>query len=280
MEHHFRAFSFVDRIVSVEPGCTVRGSYLIPPKLDSFSSSLVAEAVGQLAAWAAMATVNFERRPVAGIAGRIELMTPVEPGQRLELAVDMESVDTEAAAYGGTASVDDRLVLRLHHCVGPMLPVADFDEPQALRERFALLCGAGAAPGVFGGVPILSAEGGNGEPGRSATATLKIPDSAPLFADHFPRRPVFPGSLLMNSKLELAAKLASEMPPPAAGGRWALLAVSDMKLRSFLPPGEILEVAIRVEECSADSATLVVEARKGKRLIGAANVLLGAEACS
>ena len=278
MEHHFRAFSFVDRIASVEPGHAVHGSYSIPSKLDSFSSSLVAEAVGQLAAWAAMAKVDFDRRPVAGLAGKIELLAPVQPGQLLELAVDLESVDTEAAAYGGMASVDGRLVLRLHHCVGPMLPVADFDEPQALRERFAILCGAGATPGAFGGVPELSSEPCNGEPGRTASATLRIPESAPLFADHFPRRPVFPGSLLMGSKLELAAKLAAEMPPPAVGGRWSLLAVSDMKLRSFLPPGEILEVSVNVENCSADSATLVVETRRGTRLVGAANVLLGAEA--
>jgi 3-hydroxymyristoyl/3-hydroxydecanoyl-(acyl carrier protein) dehydratase len=280
MEHHFRAFSFVDRITSVEPGHSVRGSYSIPSRLESFSSSLAAEAVGQLAAWAAMATVDFDRRPVAGLAGKIELLAPVQPGQLLELAVDLESVDAEAAAYGGTASVDGRLVLRLHHCVGPMLPVADFDEPQALRERFAVLCGAGAAPGAFGGVPGLSPERCNGVPGRFATATLKIPDSAPLFADHFPRRPVFPGSLLMGSKLELAARLAAEMPPPAAGGRWTLLAVADMKLRSFLAPGETLEVAASVEECSADAAKVVLEARKGKRLVGAANVLLGAEATS
>jgi hypothetical protein len=34
-----------------------------------------------------------------------------------------------------------------------MVPVAEFDDPQALRDRFALLGTLGAAPGGFGGPP-------------------------------------------------------------------------------------------------------------------------------
>ena len=68
MDHHFRAFSFVDRIVSVQPGVKICGSYNIPPNIEAFPVALVAEAVGQLAAWATMAAVDFERRPVAGLA--------------------------------------------------------------------------------------------------------------------------------------------------------------------------------------------------------------------
>ena len=50
MEDHFRAFSFVDRIASVEPGVRIRGHYAIPSGLNEFPASLVAEAVGP-AAW-------------------------------------------------------------------------------------------------------------------------------------------------------------------------------------------------------------------------------------
>ena len=68
MDDHFRAFSFVDRIQPDTGGAQIRGSYQIPEALTEFSSSLVAEAVGQLAAWAAMVAVDFRARPVAGIA--------------------------------------------------------------------------------------------------------------------------------------------------------------------------------------------------------------------
>ena len=83
----------------------------------------MAEAVGQLAAWAAMAAVDFKRRPVAGIAGAsIELLAPVQPGQVLELAADWKPWTTRPWRYGGTAMSNGMPVIRLEHCVGPMVP--------------------------------------------------------------------------------------------------------------------------------------------------------------
>jgi 3-hydroxymyristoyl/3-hydroxydecanoyl-(acyl carrier protein) dehydratase len=277
MDEHFRAFSFVDRIHSIQPGVRIRGSYAIPPGIQAFPASLVAEAVGQLAAWAALAAVDFKCRPVAGLAASIELLSPVRPGQVLELAADLETVDTEAVAYGGTAEVEGVPVICLQHCVGPMMPLEEFDDPQALRDRFALLQGAGAAPGAFGGVPPFALNHTGGEVGQSLRATLQVPMSAPFFGDHFPRRPVFPGTLLMNSNLELAAALAEQLPPPAAGGRWTLRGVSDVKLRAFTPPGERLEIEARLNQLSTNAATVSVETRKGKRVISGARVLLAPE---
>jgi 3-hydroxymyristoyl/3-hydroxydecanoyl-(acyl carrier protein) dehydratase len=272
MDPHFRAFSFVDRVTSFESGNRIRGEYVIPSGLDGFTASLVAEAVGQLAAWAAMATVDFKRRPVAGLAGEIVLLHPVRPGQRLELAADLEAVDLDAASYAGTAHADGIPVLRLCHCVGPMLAVDYFDDPAALRARFDLLCKEGAAPGGFGGVPALPLERIENEADQRAIAILRVPDQGDFFADHFPRRPVFPGSLLINASMKLAAALAGEIPAPAAGGSWAPRVISDVKLRAFTPPGAVLEIEARLNQVSTDAATMSVEARKGKRVISGARV--------
>jgi len=277
MDEHFRAFSFVDRIHVIQPGVRIRGSYAIPSAITSFPASLVAEAVGQLAAWAAMAALDFKSRPVAGLAASIELLSPVHPGQVLELAADLETVDTEAVAYGGTAHVGGVPALRLQHCVGPMLPLAEFDDPQALRARFALLQDGGAVPGAFGGVPFFALDRTGGEAGQWLRATLHVPTSAPFFADHFPRRPVFPGALLMNSNLELAAALTAQLPPPATGGRWRLCGMADVKLRAFTPPGEMLEIEARLNQLSANAATVTVDTRKGNRVISGARVLLAPE---
>jgi 3-hydroxymyristoyl/3-hydroxydecanoyl-(acyl carrier protein) dehydratase len=221
-----------------------------------------------------MAALDFKCRPVAGLAAQIDLLAPVRPGQVLELAADLETVDTEAAAYGGTAHADGVPVIRLQHCVGPMMPLEEFDDPQALRARFALLRADGAVPGAFGGVPAFPLLHTNGETGQSVRATFQVPTSAPFFGDHFPRRPVFPGTLLMNANLELAAELAAGLPAPAAGGTWVPRCVSDVKLRAFTPPGETLEIEARLNELSAETATAVVETRKGKRVISSARVLL------
>jgi 3-hydroxymyristoyl/3-hydroxydecanoyl-(acyl carrier protein) dehydratase len=267
MDGHFNAFTFVNRITALRPGISVRGNYFIPPGIENFSQSLAGEAVGQLAAWAAMAAVDFKCRPVAGIAGLIELLAPVRPGQTLELSAELESVDMEAIAYRGEASANGIPVIRLQNCVGPMLPVEDFDDPQALRGHFALLCANGPTPGGFGGIPPLAFSRNGGEPGKSARAMLQVPASAPFFADHFPRRPVFPGALLMNQNIQLAAAFAAEIP-----GRWDLRSISDVKLRSFIQPGEQLELEAKLGARTENSATVIVETRKGDRLVGGARV--------
>jgi len=278
MSEHFRAFSFVDRIHSIQPGARIRGSYTIPPSLPDFPPSLVAEAVGQLAAWAAMAAVDFQCRPVAGIAAEIHLLSPVRPGQLLELAADLESVDNEAVSYDGTAHADGVPVIRLQHCVGPMLPLETFDDPQKLRDRFALLQAAGATPGAFGGLPPLPLLIHSSDAiGQTLRATLHVPPSAPFFGDHFPRRPAFPGALLMKSNLELAASLAEHLPQPATGGKWVPQAASDMKLRSFTLPGETLEMKASLSRISSNEAIINVETRKGAQLAGSVRVLLSAE---
>jgi len=194
-------------------------------------------------------------------------------GQTLELAADLESADAEAAAYAGTATADGIPVVRLQDCVGPMVSLNDFDDPQALRDRFAVLCGPGAKPGGFGGIPALSLNRTGGERGQYARATFQVPTSAPLFADHFPRRPVFPGTLLMHMNLQLAAALAAELPPPT-GSQWTLRTIRDVKLRAFIPPGEILELEAKLNERATDSATVAMEIRKGQKIIGGARIVL------
>jgi len=274
MDQPIRAFTFVDRITELQPGSKVCGRYAIPSGIEGFPLSLVGEAVGQLAAWAAMTATQFEYRPVAGVAGTIELLSPVRPGQVLELAAKLESVDTEAVAYDGIASVNGTPVLRLQNCVGPMMPLADFDDPQGVRECFALLCSGGAAPGGFGGVPDLPLERTGHESGQWIRGRLQVPASAVLFSDHFPRRHVFPGSLLMEMNLKLAAAMASELPTPDERGRWTILKVSDMKLRAFVGPGESLDIEARLTQLSARSATVAVETRNEKRVVGAVRLLL------
>ena len=246
MDPHFRAFSFVDRITSVQNATDICGRYAIPSDVDEFPVALVGEAVVQLAAWAAMSALKFTHRPIAGLAGCIqfsggaELSTPsalressstaqswrpaLRPHGVLELTANLESVDTESVVYNGTAHADGRLVVRLLDCLGPMVPLADLDDPQALANRFEVLCGPGATPGGFRGLPPLALERTAGETGREARATFQVPPSAPFFADHFPRCPVFPGSLLMHLCLQLGDMLVNELPPPASGGdgstRW------------------------------------------------------------
>ena len=272
MSGHFRAFSFVDQVTSIQDGSRVEGRYVIPGDLRAFPPCLAAEAVGQLAAWAAMKSSDFVRRPVAGLAGRVDLLGEARPGKILELAADIESLDEEAISYRGTATSEGASVIALQDCVGPMIPVADLDDPDTLRDRLALLCAQGVPAGGFPGLPPLPFHRVGGDPGLSVRASFAVPSSAPFFADHFPRRPVFPGSLLMQVCLQLSAELVAEIPPPARG-QWRLQSVLNMKLREFIPPAKVLLLEARLKQRSADALTLTLDARAGDEVVGGARLL-------
>ncbi len=275
MSEQFRAFSFVDRITSVEPGVSITGEYHIPERIGAFSSSLVAESLGQLAAWSAMAKIDFQFRPVAGIAGGIDFLAPVEPGQTLELSAQLDQSDEEAVSYCGTAKVNDCEVLRLEHCLGPMVPMSDYDDYQAMHDRYDLIRSSGATPGAFSGVPDFTFIRNEEEsiPGELAVATFSVPQSAPFFGDHFPRNPVFPGTLLMDTNQKFAETLAAEISTDKPDQIWKVSRLENVKIRAFTPPGEGLELQAKIDEKTEDSLTIRIETKKGKRRNSSAKIL-------
>ena len=267
MDDRFRSYSFVDRIASVDPSKRIEGSYAIPEGLPSFPMPLVAEATGQLAAWAAGQALDFRFQPVAGIAGRIEILSNVSPGQTLDLEVDIERVDEEAISYLGTARVDGEPVLRLFDCLGPMIGMDQFDDPDRVRSRYELLLGDGAEPGGFPGIPHIGLTRTGGEEGEWVSAGFTVPQSAPFFGDHFPLRPVFPGTLMLDVHMRLGLELVNETFPPADGLRWTIPSMTRMKMRAFIPPGSELETMIHFHRRDGETPEVQVNTRREKRSI-------------
>ncbi len=269
---HFAAFSFVDRITVHEPGTRARGHFDIPGALAAFPSCLVAEAVGQLAAWVAMAHVGYRARPVAALAPATRFLGVAKPGQRLDLAVDIDSCDDALVAYRGSAEVAGVRVLELEDCLGPMLATVDFDDPAALEARFALLTGAGAAPGRFGGVAMPRAVRNRGMAGKSAEGLLHIPPGAPFFNDHFPRRPVFPATLLLDAQIALALELVGESERWSAGTVLEPQSIASVKVRDFTPPGAILTLTARLQPAEGDTASVLLTAANDARQFATARL--------
>lgn len=258
MPDRFSAFSFVDRITALEAGRRARARFAIPAALPAFPLCLAIEAVGQLACWVAMAQAGFKRRPVAALARETRIVGDVAPGAVLDLGVEIERCDPDGVAYGGWARVGDRPILELGRCVGPMLPLEDFDAPEAVREDFETLCGPGAQPGRFPGISAPDLDPIDHVPGRRLRAALRVPVSAPFFGDHFPRRPVFPASLLLDAQIRLALRLAAEALPP--GRRLRPARVADVKMRAFILPGHAVEIEADLRSATNAAAELTVAA--------------------
>lgn len=280
MAEHFAAFSFVDRITEFEPGRRARGRYLVPPGLAAFPACLVAESVGQLAAWVAMAQVGFRGRPVAALANETRFHAAVAPGSALELTVDIESCDEHAVAYAGRARVGDVEAIELIGCLGPMLPVEEFDSPVELAARFELLRGAGATAGAFHGVVAPRVVRTAGVPGVSGSALLYVPESAPFFGDHFPRRPVFPATLLLDAQIGHAMGIANAAACWPAGTKPAPSRMTHVKMRSFIPPGATLEIDAELAPADAGRATIRLAAAMNGKTAATARLEVTATATS
>lgn len=268
---HFAAYSFVDRIDAFEPGRAAHATFAVPPHLARFPACLVAEAVGQLAAWVSMERIDYRGRPVAALATETRFLDDAHPGATLELSVTIDQCDDEAVAYGGEARSNGKRLIELCDCLGPMLPVSDFDDPDALRARFALLRGKGAAPGRFRGVETPKVEVGERVAGQSLRARLSVPREASFFNDHFPRRPVFPATLLLDTQIELALDLARSAD--WAAGRAVLPhKVTHVKMRSFITPGQALDLAIDMKPPVDGLAKATMQAAADGRTVAGARL--------
>jgi 3-hydroxymyristoyl/3-hydroxydecanoyl-(acyl carrier protein) dehydratase len=269
----FRAFSFVDRITR-SAGGRIEGHYTVPAKSSCFPAALMAEAVGQLAAWSAMSELGFAWRPVAGLAAETRFHRIVEPGQTLTLEADLERCDREAVAYDGRALIDGECALELAGCVGPMLPMEEFDAPEAVHADFQTLFSIGAAPDRFAGVPAPQFESVERDSGRRVRARLLVPGRSDVayFADHFPRRAVFPGTLLLDAMAELAAQAACEAVPEHRGKVLQPARVSNIKIRSFTEPGTALELEIELLSIEAERARFKLLARNDGKTVATGRI--------
>jgi 3-hydroxymyristoyl/3-hydroxydecanoyl-(acyl carrier protein) dehydratase len=271
MTAHFAAFSFVDRITEFVAGSRARGTFWVPAGIRAFPPCLVAEAVGQLAAWVAMSQVNFRVRPVAALATETRFRGEILPGETLQLAVDIEECDDDMVVYGGSAVVDGRRIIELEHCLGPMLPVQDFDAPDALRERLELLRNEGALRGRFQGVDPSENAFIEHVPGKSWRARLDIPHEAAFFADHFPRNPVFPATLLLDAQIRAAAQLVQR----DCGPRFETPTASRMthvKMRAFITPGQEVELGATIASQDAEIARVMLSAQVAGKNVATARV--------
>lgn len=268
------SFLLVDQITALESGRRARGRFAVPKGPRDLSPCLAAEAVGQLAAWVAMAEADFRTRPVAGLAAELKVNERVIPGTLLDLEVELESCERDAVLYGGRACVEGLPIVELTRCMGPMLPMEDFDAPEVVRERFELLCGAGAPLQGFSGDIAMDSRVVqiDRHSGKRLRAEMQVPASAAFFADHFPRKPVLPGTILLDAQVQLAVRLAAEVVDQSVRNLLRPSRVRNVKLRSFVHPGQALEITAEVLQASRDSIEVALTATVGGQRVSTARV--------
>ena len=97
------------------------------------------------------------------------------------------------------------------------------------------------------------------EPGESVTAELDVDPALPLFAGHFPGRPVLPGVVIMEA-LAQAASFCILVARGAEGSVGFLTGIDGAKFRRQVLPGETLRLSARIAKSSSRMCVAEVEA--------------------
>jgi len=254
-------FTFVDHISAIDAE-RARGRIHRAEGAPPLPPWLVIEAIGQLAAWIAIRRTDFQSRPVAALVGEARVSSAAVGGI-VELEARIDRFDGRAVLYSGEARIAGAEVAALARSVGPMLPMDGFDDRAAVRQRFEVLCAAGSpseprdieVPRVV--LSALDVRGG------SAHAQLRVPTTASFFAEHFPHRPVYPATLLVDGLNQLAMPVSANalgIAPESV----RLTRMTNFKVRAFSPPGQVLDLT--AEARPADVCVAMSAAADGKRV--------------
>ncbi|MGW3632691.1 3-hydroxyacyl-ACP dehydratase FabZ family protein [Streptomyces sp. NPDC005122] len=102
--------------------------------------------------------------------------------------------------------------------------------------------------------------------GERAVAVRNVPATLPCFTAHFPRHPVLPGVLLLESLAALARAAAGP-------GAWHLAGVRGVRFKHFVGPGDQVHLTVEVSEHSPQRTECRATARVEGRVVATVRAL-------
>lgn len=220
-----------------------------------------------------MKKLDFAQRPVAASAGRVIVNPTRQLEGSLDLEVEITAMRHQALSYRGSVTSCGEPVLSLEKAIGPLLPMEIFDDHERVRRAFETLRHGGlpvralASPDDYSPqITILESD-----PCAGFEARLEIPEASAIYADHFPRKPLFPATLLLGAQIEQARLLF----PRSDGSLRTVEEVRGVKVRSFSSPGEELILRGRVVDPDASGCRVRLETWRDKTRVSAVTAWLG-----
>ena len=288
-------FLFVDRILELVEGKSIKGIKHITlddafldnqhNKTPSLCPSLAGETLGQLAAWNIMQHNGFKLRPIAGIFDSIKFYRPAFINETLFLHAEIDSIQENVCHYHGSGYVNDKQILSINGAIAPMLPMETFIDTAQVKSQFEQIYRPGEFfyhnyethdmqqlfinQGSFCFDRITSIE-----LGQSITAEKRINFASPYFPDHFPKKPVLPLSVLIES----AHNLAQHFLHKSGLNNYCLAEAAKIKIKDFIQPGDVISCQLRLKHTDKNIIKLLAVIFLEDRKIGLFNLVFTKEA--
>ena len=224
------------------------------------STSVVSEAVGQLVSWMALRDNNFSGRPVFLFATQIDLSGSVPAPSVVDLEAWISDRSDDSFIFSGTAKVNGQTVVQIKDCGGYFMPLAEMEDPEVTRKRYETLCAEGlpANPGeeAFNFAGLVD-EIKELEAGKSIKTAKTLKTTEPFYPDHFPRHPVTPIVVINEMIAEATRRMMTK--PGQEPAVIQPLGVMDLKIKSFIKPGDTAVILSKVTETNGNEFETVSE---------------------
>ncbi len=272
------AFLYVDRITDYQDEKFIRGLkhvtrnepffYWLPNGRRVLSPAVVLEAMAQLGAWLKMKSTDFKYRPVLLCGDRVEYFDVPEAGDTIEIVNEVVDFQEDVITLNGEAYIDGKLIIRSETSRGYLLPMDDFDCSVKLSRNFDRLfkskhttiiprsekllslksvCGAGS----FDALRLLDGIIDH-TPYKEVVAFKNFSSCESFFNEHFVRRPVVPGVMLITFVGEVCQYLLrQELEFPLRERALIPTYISHTRFRKFVEPGDQAVVQVKVIEGDA-----------------------------
>jgi 3-hydroxymyristoyl/3-hydroxydecanoyl-(acyl carrier protein) dehydratase len=273
------SFLYVDRIMSFESGKAIHGQKLVTRSENLFywlpsgervlSPAAVTEALGQLVALLAGKSRDFSQRPVLLADECTSYHGFVRAGDVVDLHAEITQFDDgeDVIVNKSYATVNGQKVIRVDCGRGYMLPVEDFCPSEDWRRQFERLVENGKKgpiqPCDFKPLPPYAGRqsfealrfiDGIQEhvPHQKVVGVKNFTSSESYFAEHFPRRKVVPGVILLTFMGEICQYLIKEkLDGPLRSRALIPMFIQKARFRKFVEPGD--QCTLTAEVIQGDS---------------------------
>jgi 3-hydroxyacyl-[acyl-carrier-protein] dehydratase len=265
----FMRFLFVSRIQDIT-GEKIKGQVdfsagepwrrITSENKTEISTSVVSEAVGQLVSWMALRDNKFTGRPVFLFASQIDLSGIIHAPGTVDLEAWISNRSEDSFIFSGTAKVDGKTVVEIKECGGYFMPLAELEDPTVTSKRFETLSTGGLPANPAGeafNFAGLVDQVMEIDPGKSIKTAKVMKTTEPFYADHFPRFPVTP-IVVINEMIAEATRcmMTKDSAKPAIIHP---IAVQDLKIKSFIRPGDTAIIQSKVTETNGNEFETVSE---------------------